>query len=372
MNICASINKKRGGLFFFKKLITIVIASLLSVTALADPLDEPAAQYKPDLPLLIMDLAEDEKMLYAVGERGIILFSDDKDVEWHQANVPVRTNLIAGFFKYPTKWVVGHEGVLLKSQDSARTWEVVMTGEEINKLQVQYYKRLLKSIHDGDEEIPDGFSLEDIEFLVEDSQNFDFEGPSRPLFDISFFDEKHGLAVGAFGLILKTNDGGQAWKIANAELPNPYSLHLNAIETFENMAFIATEQGAVFYSENKGISWKRIQSPYDGTYFGTLPISKKEIAFFGLKGNLYIHNLAEDDWSKVETNTNRSIFSIIPVGDEILISGNGALLKKTTSPNDFESGLSRSSVITNTLRVNSDSVLISGTFGIKELRLNND
>jgi photosystem II stability/assembly factor-like uncharacterized protein len=67
------------------------------------------------LPAYLTGIARAGKRLVAVGERGIVVLSDDDGATWRQASVPVSVTLAAVQFPTPTQgWVVGHYGVVLR------------------------------------------------------------------------------------------------------------------------------------------------------------------------------------------------------------------------------------------------------------------
>ena len=66
----------------------------------------------------------------AVGERGIVLLSDDSGMTWRQARVPVSVSLTAvQFVDAEQGWAVGHLGVVLHTEDGGETWHKQLDGE---------------------------------------------------------------------------------------------------------------------------------------------------------------------------------------------------------------------------------------------------
>ena len=69
--------------------------------------------------------------MFAVGERGLIAFSDDSGANWQQANVPVSATMTAITFTDSGQgWAVGHGGTILRSNDSGESWEKVFDGHK--------------------------------------------------------------------------------------------------------------------------------------------------------------------------------------------------------------------------------------------------
>ena len=116
---------------------------------------------------LINAMEKVDDRIYAAGEHGIIVYSDNLGDSWTQAESVPYTSTITDL-SCPTKklcWVVGHDAVILHSNDYGKTW-------------VKQY--------------------EDIDW-------------DAPLLSIHMFDENDGIALGAFALSLRTSDGGKAY-----------------------------------------------------------------------------------------------------------------------------------------------------------------
>ncbi|MDB6083610.1 MAG: glycosyl hydrolase, partial [Gammaproteobacteria bacterium] len=66
------------------------------------------------------------KRIVAVGNRGVVLLSDDDGKTYRQARtVPVSTSLTGVWFAdAQVGWAVGHWGAILKTSDGGETWNI--------------------------------------------------------------------------------------------------------------------------------------------------------------------------------------------------------------------------------------------------------
>ncbi len=114
-----------------------------------------------------------------------------------------------------------------------------------------------------------------------------------------------GIAVGAYGAYFTTNDGGRHWASAKfaaaargaqragaapapdeeAELPPDY--HLNRIVGVGSRLYVAAEGGQLYRSDDRGATWRALPSPYEGSFFGLVPIRGEGLLAFGLRGHLF-------------------------------------------------------------------------------------
>ena len=231
--------------------LSLVLAAVLvggGVRADVDP-NDPASKPAELEPLaaasLLLELARAGSRLVAVGERGHVLLSDDDGASWRQAkSVPTRAMLTSVFFadgEYG--WAVGHDETILNTVDGGETWTR------------SHYA-------------PDA---------------------QHPLLDLWFANRVSGIAVGAYGAYLTTNDGGRTWNSTRFEPPPakvpthdgeaapdegdlPLDYHLNRIIGVGNRLFIAGEAGQLYRSDDRGASWRVLPSPYEGSFFGLVPI----------------------------------------------------------------------------------------------------
>jgi len=219
--------------------------------------DAAAVPSKLAVSSLLLDGAQQTGLMVAVGERGHILYSIDQGHNWLQASVPTQT-LLTGVHLYDSQfgWAVGHDATILRTQDGAKTWQLV---------------------------------YRDIE---EDA----------PLLDVWFSTAQHGFAIGAYGLLLTTEDGGDSWQ--RNMISEEDDFHLNHITpTNDGALIIAAEAGMVYRSDDSGKQWLALPSPYHGSFFGSLPTSKQSLFLFGLRGHLFFSGNHGEQWQVVQTNT---------------------------------------------------------------------
>ncbi|WP_220476874.1 WD40/YVTN/BNR-like repeat-containing protein [Massilia cavernae] len=111
-----------------RKTASAILLAALSGAACAaasfPALDRPAVQVKAPERQVLLAAAQAGTRVVAVGERGLVVLSDDAGASWRQARaVPVSTTLTAVSFRSAQLgWAVGHGGVVLHTRDGGDTW----------------------------------------------------------------------------------------------------------------------------------------------------------------------------------------------------------------------------------------------------------
>jgi len=248
--------------------------------------EDPAARPSVIAPLaarsLLIDLARAGGRVFAVGERGHVLYSDDEGRTWTQVQVPGSANLTAVHFSDARHGcAVGHAELILCTWDGGQSWERT-------------------------------------HFAPENQQ---------PLLDVWLADAARGLATGAYGVIYTTADGGKVWSQVPFE-PDPlgdggarapeaasedemetevdlgFQFHLNAVARGpDRRLYLGAEAGRLFRSDDDGASWRELPSPYDGSFYGILPLDGDALLAFGLRGNLFRSEDGGASWTAIETGT---------------------------------------------------------------------
>ena len=297
-----------------KKWILLVVSVAFFHSAVAqsrsiqDPLYRPALKSQRVMQSFLVDVTRAGERLIAVGERGIIILSDDHGRTWRQARVPVAVTLTTVTFPTPQSgWAAGHAGTILHTQDGGESWIVQLDGVSAAKLALQAAEAT-QSIS-----------------LRKDAERLMADGPDKPFLSLYFKSDKVGFAVGAYGLAFRTEDAGVHWLPFMANLENPKGLHFYAItgSTREGTLYLAGEQGILLRSLDNGVSFSQIQPPYQGSYFA-LASQAQRIIVAGLRGNAFWSDDQGNSWNKVEVPEPVSFNSMATMKDGTLIFVNQA------------------------------------------------
>jgi photosystem II stability/assembly factor-like uncharacterized protein len=106
--------------------------------------------------------------------------------------------------------------------------------------------------------------------------------------------------VGAYGLALASVDGGQTWTSWIGRLPNPKGLHLYVVRQRGDTLLLAGERGLVLMSHDDGQSFRRVETPYKGSFFAAeLLTGSTEILLAGLRGNALRSPDGGANWSSL-------------------------------------------------------------------------
>ncbi len=256
---------------------TLVGAALLLAAGLAPSASVVRGQNDPGewavkAPLaprsLLLDASMRDGRLVVVGERGHILVSQDSGQSWIQADVPTRV-LLTGVFMRDGRdgWAVGHDEVVVRTRDGGLRWEQVRSAPE----------------------------------------------EERPLLDVWFTNERRGLAVGAYGSLLATTDGGETWEPRSVKEGDDF--HLNAIaQAPDGSVYLAAEAGHLYRSDDRGDTWRSLESPYKGSFFGLLAMTDGGLLAFGLRGNLFRSADRGATWTRIETGTEATLTAALELG----------------------------------------------------------
>lgn len=344
-----------------------------------DPVDHPAQIMPLAAQSLLLGLVHTANGYVAVGGRGDILVSSD-GARWKQVEVPTRSTLTAVAAVDANVWAVGHDGVIVHSADAGEHWQMQRKDPW---------------------QAPAGDAPTD-------------PRQGAPLLGVLFTDTKHGFAVGAYSLALRTDDGGDHWQeITVAPLPKDASddadsdvpagadagtnaskdggdqsgggkwtfnqsqlkigqeatPHLNAIaRTGSGALFIVGERGAAFRSRNDGETWQRLQLPYDGSMFGVIGYEADHVLAFGLRGHVFESTDLGDHWTQIPTGTELSLMggTALPDDGAAIVGANGMVLMRAKGSQPLASRVDQSAgTIAEVLPLgDSGGLLLAGENGV--------
>lgn len=255
-------------------------------------LQRPALQVRAPERQVLQAAALAGPRIVAIGERGLVLLSDDQGKTWRQARqVPVSVSLTAlSFVDAQRGWAVGHGGVILHTTDGGETWARQADGVDLAKSALAEAEQMAAQ-RPGDTAADR--ALADARRLLDD-------GPDKPLLDVRFADARRGWVVGAYNLFFETTDGGASWRSVGTRLDNPRGLHLNTIAVRGQTLFIAGEQGVLYRSVDAGQTFQTLASPYKGSWFSLALGGDGSVTVGGLRGNAFRSADGGASWSAIE------------------------------------------------------------------------
>lgn len=216
--------------------------------------------------------------IVAVGDYGTIILSDDQGKTFHQAkSVPVSSTLTSvSFVDAKEGWAAGHWGAILHTADGGDTWQM---------------QRLDTS-------------------------------EDRPLFAVHFFDKQQGIAVGLWSLVLATSDGGAHWNpVTIPAPPEGGRADRNLFGVFaspKGSLFVAAERGTVLRTDDRGQTWRYINTGYKGSFWTGLALDDGVLLVAGLRGTIYRSTDDGETWSAVVSGTKSSITDLIEQDGKVL------------------------------------------------------
>lgn len=258
---------------------------------------------------LLLDLASAGSRVVAVGDRGHVLFSDNHAQTWSQAaEVPTQVLLTAVCFSDERHGIaVGHDETALVTADAGNTWKRTHYSPEAR----------------------------------------------QPLLDV-LCSGADAIAVGAYGAYFVSSDRGETWTERKFEVQKPPAqpasgagrgqssvngqvagaaedddfddgldgdFHLNRIVSASgSRLYIAAEAGHLYRSDDAGATWAELPSPYEGSFFGLLPLNGDSLLAFGLRGHLFRSDDGGYNWRQLPTHTQAML------NDGVRLPGNGVVI----------------------------------------------
>lgn len=295
-----------------RRTMLLAVLGTLGASALraGEVLEQPARMSALASQRLITGIARTGERLVAVGQRGHVVLSRDGGRSWTQALVPVRSDLTAvSFVDDTTGYITGHDGVVLGTRDGGNSWTRLLDGRQVNALVLEHMKRRVAT---------SDASEADRKLLDEAQRNAD-AGPDKPFLDLCFVNANEGFVVGAYGLVMRTADGGKTWEPWFDRVDNPGLLNLYAIRAAGGAVYIAGEGGLLLKLDAGAQRFTALPSPYKGSLFG-LVATKTAILTFGMRGHAFISTDGGTAWSPVDTQLAASI-----VGAAVAANGTLAL-----------------------------------------------
>jgi photosystem II stability/assembly factor-like uncharacterized protein len=204
---------------------------------------------------------------------------------WIRLSTPTRADLHCAYFISPEKgWVGGRRGTLLHTEDGGRHWVEQVTGTKANITSLFFL-----NAQTGWAAVGGTYGLDPAVDGIEPTILRTDDGGTvwRPIAELDvrslwFVNEQVGFAVGNYGSVFRTTDGGATWTACEGlrrAIERPEGLP-DAVLTFTLVQFLDERRGwvagnffgrgitrpaGVFWTQDGGETWTRYPIPFAAT-----------------------------------------------------------------------------------------------------------
>jgi photosystem II stability/assembly factor-like uncharacterized protein len=134
-------------------------------------------------------------------------------------------------------------------------------------------------------------------------------GTKAPLFGVDFADATHGWAVGKSALVLGTRDGGKTW--ASQMTPIPVEKHLFNVRALDaRTAWAVGDWGAIAVTHDGGDTWQDRSLPDDVVLYAVSFPDPQHGFISGEFGTLLATSDGGATWEKRDVGTDQTLFGV--------------------------------------------------------------
>lgn len=263
-------------------LFTVLAALLGAGQAVAadrfSPLHWPALQVRDPAHALLISIAHAGTRLVAVGEHGLIIYSDDNGQSWVQAAVPTsETITCVAFADMKNGWAAGGQGVILHSNDGGKTWQIQLTGTQVLTLMTAAAANLAAA-HPGDDTAQRAVNRAGI---------LAGAGDDKPFLTIMATDPQNVTVFGAYRFAVRTTDGGKTWSDWSLHVGDPVSHNIYDVSETGGAIYLTGEAGVVLRSDDQGETYAMVTVPDQNTFLGITGTPKNALLTYGVAGEIF-------------------------------------------------------------------------------------
>ena len=326
-----------AGLTFGNRKIRVIslIGLMLLVTGCEAKLDLSAVTESKTKPQARYDqyqaAAKSDKAMVVIGNRGVMLISNDLGESWGRQVLPGNTAV-----SYPTlvdidvcpdgRFVaLDADRKIWFSDLNAQNWtsKAIPTEEDVldltcdqnGTLWVVGSFTLIMESRDGGESWTDKSIAEDAMF-------------SR----IQFIDRDQGIVTGEFGTVYQTGDGGKSWEMGGA-IPHEFYPMASYFASADE-GWVGGLQGIIFHTTDGGRNWLRQETGTKAPIYNICVVNGKTYAV-GEQGTILV--LTGNAWKPVDAKLGFGYLrALLPMADgKLLVAGGGGLVRML-NPQDLK------------------------------------
>ena len=205
---------------------------------------------------------------WMVGELGRIFHTADGGATWERQDAGTKRPFLAvSCLDSRTAWIAGKEGIVYATTDGGVTWTQLQTGSNRHLFTIQMVTKdrghaagdYGTMIHTEDggahwtvQQVPPEVKLPD------SALDTGVDPGDVNLYALSYGDPEHVRAVGEFGIIMASDDGGRSWR----QQRSPVETTLFGIRFLDaRRGWAVGTDAVILHTEDGGATWTPQQTP---------------------------------------------------------------------------------------------------------------
>ena len=205
---------------------------------------------------------------WMVGELGRIIKTSDGGKTWVRQDAGTKRPFLAmSCLDAKTAWIAGKEGIVYATTDGGDSWKQLETGSQRHVFAIEFPNAqrghavgdfgTMVHTEDGGKtwttmRVPESVAL------PESALDTGVEPGDVNLYGMSFGDPDHVWAVGEFGIVIASADGGRTWQ----QQHTPIESTLFGVRFLDaNRGFAVGIDSVILSTTDGGATWKTVQPP---------------------------------------------------------------------------------------------------------------
>lgn len=239
------------------------------------------------------------------GQKGLMMKSTDQGETWQKLETGTKRDLLT--VEFPTAelgMAVGDFGTMIRTEDGGKTWSKIELPTDL-----QLPEDVAEIVEPGDVLLYDidfvtperGYAVGEfgVIFTTTDggkTWTTQQSGVETTLFGVNFADEQNGWAAGIEEVLLHTSDGGQTWETQKVPGRKGFVLGLYDVAVQGQIGWAIGDSGLLLRTVDGGKTWTRVELPLKlaGNWFRGVAIAPGAKGLIvGSEGLVLVTNGAE-------------------------------------------------------------------------------
>ncbi|NGY04484.1 WD40/YVTN/BNR-like repeat-containing protein [Solimonas terrae] len=299
--------------------LVVVAAALVSSAAGAA---EPQAALSPvvsgTVHQALFSIAMDGKNGYATGAAGEILGTDDGGQTWKAMTpAPTPLSLLGVTTSGGRTLAVGQKGLVLSLQDGK--WKPIDSGSTSRLFSVQVnHKGDALAVGEFGTVLVSSDGGQHWRNAAPDWNSITEHGEEPHLYDALVDDSGAMTMAGEFGLILRSTDGGASWHELHRGDASIFGLAFDG----QGRGYAVGQVGTVLRTDDDGKTWTTLSSGSQANLLAVQPISHDVVVISGVRGSLITHDGGQSWQTRAEGPLGSLWFSdLAGTADGVLVVG---------------------------------------------------